>query len=191
MKIYQVTSVVVYRSSTNPLTLSVHATGLAATSGWTNPRLDNSADPKPADAVHEFSFEADKPTGIVLEVLTQISATFDFKPKAGADAVIVSSRTNSITVHSSEFVVPIVPMPTPSPGRPTTLAIGEEGFPIPKWPTMRNPWAEHPPTTFMIGEEGRPGIPPTSPMIDDPVPFEPFDPRFDPWGPLRGPFGTY
>ena len=34
----------------NVKTLAIHAMGLAATSGWTNPILDDSNDPNPADA---------------------------------------------------------------------------------------------------------------------------------------------
>ncbi len=41
MKIYQVLRVFVVKISENPLTLNIRAEGLAATSGWTNPRLDN------------------------------------------------------------------------------------------------------------------------------------------------------
>jgi len=191
MKIYQVTSVIVYRVSENPLTLSIHASGLAATSGWSNPNLDNSQDPNPKDDVHEFAFDATKPNGIVLEVLTPISAALDFKPKKGASAVVVSARTNSITVHASEFVDGPRNVSAMMAANMTTLAIGEENhpFPWPKWPTMRAPQGEH--TTFAFGEE-HPRPIPTSPLTDDPAPpIFPYDPRHDPYGPLRSIFGGY
>ena len=188
MKIYQVTGVVVYRVSDRPLTLSIHATGLAATSGWSNSNLDNSQDPNPGDDVHEFSFEAAKPNGIALEVLTPISATLDFKPNAGAAAIVVSSRTNSITVHASEFIDGSR-AGNAFAANLTTLAIGEET--PPKWPTVRYPFGEHVPTTFALGEEGIRPLP-TSPLTDDPFPpIRPFDPGHDPYGPLRGIFGGY
>lgn len=132
------------RVSESPLRLSIQATGLAATSGWTNPRLDGSADPNPADAVFEFSFDADRPTGIALEALTPITAALHVDAPTGVDAVIVSSRTNSITVHSSQFV----PIPTAQAAPVTTLAIGEEGHV----------------TSMAIGEEG----PTTNPQLVDP-----------------------
>lgn len=121
MKIFQVTQVTVIKHGESPATLCIQASGLAASSGWTNPRLDNAADPNPEDAVLEFSFDADRPTGVVLPVLTPISASVNITPENGADAVIVTARTNSITVHASEFKT----LPTDS-GPITTLALGEE-----------------------------------------------------------------
>src|SRR5262245_46862889 len=117
MKIFSVNQVAVIKISENPLTLSIQASGLTSTSGWSNPRLDNSADPSPKDAVLEFSFEADRPAGINLPILTPVQASIEVKPKNGADAVIVSSRTNSITVHASDFVLP------PNVGRIATHVI--------------------------------------------------------------------
>ena len=121
MKIFRVLQVSVIKVSESPLTLSIQAQGLAATSGWTNPRLDNSADPNPDDSILEFNFDADRPSGISLPVLSPIMATVDFTPSNGADAVIVTARTNSITVHAGEFI-----NPGDSPAQPTTLAFGEE-----------------------------------------------------------------
>ena len=135
MKIFKVLRVTVIKVSESPLTLSIQAEGLAATSGWTNPRLDNSADPNPDDSILEFNFDADRPSGISLPQLTPIMATVDFEPSNGADAVIVSARINSITVHAGEFL-----NPGDSPAQPTTLAFGEE-----------DPGAG--PTTLAFGEE--------------------------------------
>ncbi|MEM9264446.1 MAG: hypothetical protein AAGA46_02880 [Cyanobacteria bacterium P01_F01_bin.13] len=158
MKILQVTQVTVIKHSESPLQLSIQVSGLTATSGWQNPRLDNSADPNPKDAVLEFSFDADRPTGTVLQVLTPISASVEVTPSNGADAVIVSARTNSITVHASEFITSV---PTP----PTTLAIGEDKLPI---------------TTLAIGEEdpmvstralGEEGPPVTTQALGEEGPF--------------------
>ncbi|NES83254.1 MAG: hypothetical protein F6K10_18615, partial [Moorea sp. SIO2B7] len=64
MKVFRVSQVSVIKVSESPLVLSIQADGLAATSGWTNPRLDNSADPNPDDSVLEFSFDADKAHGV-------------------------------------------------------------------------------------------------------------------------------
>ena len=164
MKVFRVLQVSVIKISESPLKLSIQAQGMTATSGWTNPRLDNSVDPNPDDAVLEFSFDADKPTDISLPQLTPIMATVDFSPTNGADAVIVSSRIDSITVHASEFV-------TPGQEGPTTYALGEEGPPQAttlaygeeEGPTTRAVGEEAPPTsygpgptTYALGEEGPP-----------------------------------
>src|SRR5436189_127636 len=137
MRIYSVNQVVVVRTSESPLTLTIHAMGMASTSGWTNPRLDPSGDPNPQDAILEFSFEADRPTGLSLPVLTPIQTTVEIKPQNGAYAVIVHARTNSVTVHASAFMGPVQPAPA-AQAMFTTLAVGEE-----------NP----PPTTLAVGEE--------------------------------------
>ncbi|NEP76778.1 MAG: hypothetical protein F6K39_00420 [Okeania sp. SIO3B3] len=121
MKVFRVLRVSVTKIAESPLKLSIQAEGLTATSGWTNPRLDNSADPNPDDSVLEFSFDGDKPSDISLPRLTPIMTTVDFTPTNGADAVIVSARTNSITVHAGEFVTP-----GQISSQPTTLAVGEE-----------------------------------------------------------------
>ncbi len=149
MKIYRVLQVSVTKISESPLVLSIRADGLAATSSWTNPRLDNSADPNPDDAVLEFSFDADRPSGPSLQVLSPISATLDYTPTNGADAIIVSARIGSITVHAAEFITPGAPQPTTAAigeegPQPTTLAIGEEG-PQPMTQGL---------TTLAIGGEG-------------------------------------
>ncbi|MBT9313959.1 hypothetical protein [Leptothoe spongobia] len=217
MKIFQVTQVTVIKHSESPLRLCIQASGFAASSGWTNPRLNNSVDPAPEDAVLDFSFDADRPTGIALPVLTPISASIEVAPSTGADAVIVSGRINSITVHASEF---ITPSPN-SPGPITTLAIGEEGptfttFAIGEedpFPSTRALGEEGPPlTTEALGEEGP--VPSTRAFGEENPPFttlalgeegppittlaigeeEPMtDPRVDNprppiWG---GPFGRY
>lgn len=214
MQIYSVQDVRVFRKSGKPLELIITATGLAATTGWTNPRLDDSTDPKPADAVFELSFEADRPSGISLQVLTPVSATHVVKPTAGADVVIVKARTNSITVHASEFI----DEPTAAPAGAesfTTMAVGEEmppTFVMPGseglFPTTLMFGEEHP-TTRRIGEEittqrfGEEG-PWTDPRVDDPMApmLRPTfgageDPRvsrwpgIDPFSGGGGPFGGF
>ncbi len=167
MKVFQVTQVTVIKQSESPLRLVIQVMGLAASSGWTNPRLDNSDDPTPADAVLELSFEADRPSGIVLPVITPIAASTEVSPSNEVDAIIVSSRTNSITVHASEFMTL-----SPTPGTVTTFALGEED-PVPStlaigeespMPTTRRFGEENPITTLAVGEES----PITNPRVDDP-----------------------
>ena len=155
MKVFRVLEVSVIKISESPLVLSIQADGLAATSGWTNPRLDNSVDPNPDDSVLEFSFDADKPSGISLPRLTPITACVDFSPTNGADAVIVSARINSITVHAAEFLKPGESSPRPTTlavgeEEPTTLALGEED---PQVTTQALGEEEPQPTTRAYGEE--------------------------------------
>lgn len=185
MKILQVTQVTVIKQSDNPLSLFIQASGLAASTGWINPRLDGSKDPNPEDAVLEFSFEADRPGGITLPVLTPITASAVVTPKNGADAIVVAARTNSVTVHASEFRGP-APTTAGSPERLTTLAVGEETPPSTTlrlgeegpilttfrigeegpFPTTLRFGEEGPlPTTLRLGEEG----PWTDPRVDDPI----------------------
>ena len=154
MKIYCITSVEVIRISDNPLALSVRAQGLAATSGWTNPKLDAVATP-PGDLILEFNFEADPPSGISLPVLTPIAASAEVEPSHPVAGVIVYGRTNSITVHVSQFTASS-PAAQATNAAFTTLIAGEEH------PTTYVFGEEHPttlpigeehPTTFIVGEE--------------------------------------
>ncbi|WP_287518329.1 hypothetical protein [Okeania sp. SIO2C2] len=146
MKVFKVLQVSVIKITESPLKLCIQAEGLSATSGWTNPRLDNSADPNPDDSVLEFSFDADKPSDVSLPRLTPIMATVDFTPTNGADAVIVSARINSITVHAGEFITP-----GQISSQPTTLAYGEEE---PQFTTQAVGEEGPQPTTLAYGEEG-------------------------------------
>lgn len=206
MKIYQVNSVSVTKQSETPLTLIIHAIGTASSTGWTNPALDGSGDANPGDAIFEYSFAAAPPAGIALQVLTPLSATLVVTPERSVDAVIVYARTNSITVHATEFLTPGRAVPhqltTLVVGEedPTTLRVGEEGM-----PTL--PLGEGHPTTMIFGEEGPATIlrgenpttlrlgeegfstmrvgeegPTTDPRLDDPI-----DPT---GGGLGGPFGA-
>lgn len=192
MQIYQIQQVTVLKKKDAPLELVVTAQGLAATTGWTNPRLDGTSDPTPADAVLDLSFEADRPAGIALQVLTPIVATAVLQPANGADAVVVSSRTNRLTVHASEFQA------VPSGGSLTTFAVGEEGSP------STQPFGEDLFTTFKFGEEGLTTLrfgeetPWTDPRVDDPIGALSTGPLGEDPGPFRrnlpdplGPFGRF
>ena len=200
MKIYQVSNVTVTKQSENPLTLIIHALGIASSTGWTAPILDDRGDSNPEDAIFEYNFEAKPPTGIALQVLTPVTATLVVTPKRTVDAVVVNARTNSITVHASEFLGGAAALPQPL----TTLALGEEG-PIPsthrfgeEGPTTFALGEEGPttfirgeegPTTFRVGEEGGSTMrfgeegPTTDPRLDDPA-----DPT---GGGFGGPFGAF
>ena len=93
MQIYRVTSVTVYSI---PLIFIkswlVIAMGQTRSSGWTNPRLVQGKD---EDGLAVFSFEADKPTGPVLDVLAPIVVSTILRPDPGTRGVKVNSETNS------------------------------------------------------------------------------------------------
>ena len=175
MKIYQVDQVTVTTSSGPPAKLTIHAWGLAATSGWTNPRLDPVTTDS-EDQILEFDFDADPPSELALQVLTPIQAETEVEPSKPVSAVTVIARTNRITVHASQFTAAATAGPACGPFTThiageeqmittmmvgeehhlTTLAIGEEHV------TTLVAGEEHP-TTTVKGEESV-----TNPQLDDP-----------------------
>lgn len=182
MKIFSVDQVWVVRRNQDPPDIVIHAVGRTATTGWKNPFLDNSADPNPDDAVIELSFEAERPDGVSLPVLTPISATLAIA--GSASAVIVRARTNSISVHASQFqpevgATPTTTFVTGEAQVPTTTIALEELLP----PTTFLGFEQLFPTTHRLGEEGLS----TDPRLDDPAgpPFTNNLVR------LGGPFGVY
>jgi hypothetical protein len=156
MLIFEVTHVTVIKASSSPLKLEIHASGFAATSGWTNPKLDPVATP-PGDPILEFNFDATPPDGISLPVLTPIQAATEVEPPNPVAGVTVIARTNRITIHASQFssgqfTTHIAGEEHPTteaigPGSLTTLIAGEEH------PTTQAVGEEHP-TTLAVGEEG-------------------------------------
>src|SRR5579863_5794890 len=163
MNIFQVTQVSVIKVSSTPLKLEVHASGMAATSGWTDPKLDPVATP-PGDPILEFNFDATPPAGISLPVLTPIQAATEVEPPNPVAGVTVIARTNRITVHVSQFLSSQQPFTTLIAGEenPTTQAVGEE-HPTTLQAGEENPTTlaigEEHPTTFIAGEENPTTLP--------------------------------
>ena len=150
MQIYQVVDVNVIRIADSK-TVHVQAMGIASSTGWTNGRLDPDDDPDPSDQVAELSFEADPPKKIVNPVLVPISASLELELRDHVTAILVRSRTNSVTVHISEVEGARAGLF----GDFTTMAYGEEG------PTTKM-LGEEEPTTLRMGEEG-----PTTKMMGE------------------------
>lgn len=74
-RIHQVTEASYAFLKKMPPDLVISATGMAATSGWTDPELGAWVYlTPPSDGVQDFDFIAKRPDGIVLQVLTPISA---------------------------------------------------------------------------------------------------------------------
>jgi hypothetical protein len=96
-KIVQVDSVSVTYIKKNPPQLKIDAHGKAASMGWTKSALSPHVYIQPPpDGVYDFDFDAVRPTGIVPQVLTPISAELVLKeiPK-GMKGVRVHAKTNS------------------------------------------------------------------------------------------------
>ena len=84
--------------NSSPPSLSIFATGVVPTSGWNNARLqirDQAGSPK---GVIEFDFYATRPTDIVLQVITEISAQAKYEREgiSKLDAVRVFGANNSL-----------------------------------------------------------------------------------------------
>lgn len=171
MLIYSVTQVYVVQNE-DPKKLTIHAAGLTATTGWTNPRLvpvEVSVPERPLDpAVLQFNFEADRPKGISLPVLTPIQASLEITPEGPVDAVTVHAHTNSVTVHVSSFAAPAAVSAAARGAQaigqaPTAQIAGAEYDPTNTGPTAPIPPGEHAyaytnpvyerTTTFAVGEQ--------------------------------------
>lgn len=74
-KVYSVDAVTLSRQKTNPPVIRIEATGIARSTGWSEPELvQRQLGTAPADGVYEFDFTAERPAGISLPTLTPIKA---------------------------------------------------------------------------------------------------------------------
>jgi hypothetical protein len=148
MLIYRVTHVYVARNE-DPKKLIVHASGLTATAGWTSPRLvpvDVSIPERPLDpAILQFNFEADRPKGAALQVLTPIHTSLEISPEGAVDGVTVHAQTNSVTVHVSMFLAPAAALAVSWATPPAMYYTGPDEH------TPTTPY-ENPPATYHVGE---------------------------------------
>ncbi len=75
-KIYEIIDVQISILKSKPPMLSITASGNVTTGGWTNPVLvPYIYVVPPKDGMYEFDFIADRPTGIVTQVITPIAAS--------------------------------------------------------------------------------------------------------------------
>lgn len=99
-KVFEVTSVSHEIQKTYPPTLVIKALGRVSTSGWSNGQLQPHVyiDP-PSDGIYGFDFVADAPTGIELEMISDIeSKAFEWQGYPDSlKGVKVHSSTNAIT----------------------------------------------------------------------------------------------
>ncbi|MDG1332297.1 MAG: hypothetical protein P8P74_08195 [Crocinitomicaceae bacterium] len=101
-RIYKVEKVQIKYAKTNPQKLVVVAQGLTNTAGWTDIELR----PIPNDSdtqICDFEFVGTPPTGMVPQVLTEVSAMYIFDEiPPTLDGVRVYAATNSILVRSKD-----------------------------------------------------------------------------------------
>lgn len=96
-KIYRIDDVTAKKTKMMPPTLHVDASGMTTTSGWTGGALTEVVYiTPPADGIQDFGFVADPPTGIVLQVLTPIRASWSGECAAWVTGVRVTSETNAV-----------------------------------------------------------------------------------------------
>lgn len=85
----------------NPPTLVIEANGTVNSSGWLNAQLNPFIYvAPPVDGIYEFNFVANKPTGIVLEVITVIHSKPFFWDNFPPDlkGIKVYAETDDVTV---------------------------------------------------------------------------------------------
>lgn len=85
---------------THPPALHIHALGLVPTGGWTNGRLvPYMYIDFPADGIWDFDFEADEPQGIVPQVISVITADYNWPGfPENLEGVRIHSSSNKIEV---------------------------------------------------------------------------------------------
>lgn len=115
--------------------LIIHAAGLTATTGWTRPRLTRvevSVPERPLDpTILQFNFEADRPEGPNLQVLTPIQASLEIRPEDSVNGVTVHAQTNSVSVHVSSFADPAAHRIYARGQAPATQMMGQQYATVP------------------------------------------------------------
>jgi hypothetical protein len=93
--IMEVTEVKLAILESFPPQLSIHASGLATTTGWSNPQLmPYETLVVPPDGIYDFDFVAARPTGIVADHVTRIEAGYTMKP--------LPETLKGVRVHASQ-----------------------------------------------------------------------------------------
>ncbi|MBA4141819.1 MAG: hypothetical protein H0X43_02195 [Nitrosospira sp.] len=82
-----------------PPKLRITAAGTVRTGGWSNPRLEPYVHIQaPPDGIHDFDFVADRPEGIVTQVISPIAAVYTWENfPEGVKGVRVHASENSKT----------------------------------------------------------------------------------------------
>lgn len=98
-KVFEVVSVSLALTKSQPPGLIIHAVGSVSSSGWGNARLVPYVYiAPPADGIWDFDFIATAPNGIALTVISPISATETIYPKPSwCTGVRVHAGSNAMT----------------------------------------------------------------------------------------------
>lgn len=105
-QVFEVSEVKLTIFKTHPPTLAIYAEGMVPTPGYTNPRLEPYIYIQPpTDGIWDFSFDADRPTVPVPDVLVPISATYYwFNYPRDLKGVRIHARVNSMEARLDETV---------------------------------------------------------------------------------------
>ena len=208
MRILQVNSVDVQIMPGDKPQAVITVQGVAGTPGWTNVRLEPLEKKLSADGIFDMEFVGDPPDGIVIQVLTPVSASFVMKSDVERlVGVKVEARTNSVfqlvaqPVAAQQAVGPAGLTPVPGGPVPKTFPIFEENpktfffgeedpSTFPRWEEFKTlAQFEENPKTLLIVEEQKPVFGETDPRVDDPAgPFGNTGPVGEDFG-FRNPFG--
>lgn len=114
-KVSSVTKVRVGILESKPAQIVVSADGEVPTSGWKNPELAAWAYIKPPeDGIQDFDFIAERPTGIVLPMITPISGSGTTWKLDWMKGVRVHSASNGIVVMLEASECKAIPAPVPA-----------------------------------------------------------------------------
>lgn len=102
--IYSVDSMTFKRDVSKSVQLTILASGTVTTSGWSNAELQPfSYIQPPQDGIYDYSFVATPPDGIVLQVLTPISVSYDIQRiPDDMKGVRIHTKTNQMSALLSD-----------------------------------------------------------------------------------------
>jgi hypothetical protein len=103
-KILEVTEIKVASLRTFPPILQITAMGKVPTPGWTNPQLvPYTYIQAPPDGIYDFDFVADLPDEVVIQVITPMAASYQWRsPPAGLKGIRVHASVNSLVFRLDE-----------------------------------------------------------------------------------------
>lgn len=97
VKIPEVTGLKLYLNKSDPPQLVVHGEGDVPTTGWTETGLIPWAYvAEPSDGIQDFDFVALAPSGIVMNVITRITADIRLTPPNWVKGVRIHAGSNNI-----------------------------------------------------------------------------------------------
>jgi hypothetical protein len=95
--IHEVTEVGAFRTDDTPPRLIVEVSGMAATPGWTNVRLERQTYlTPPEDGVQEFDLVGDRPADVAPELLTDVLTDYAGEDEEWITAVRVHGAQNDV-----------------------------------------------------------------------------------------------